>query len=61
MSDGDVATFAYLPDRASRRALNGKQITQTPGHCLIDSILDAWAEKDPVSGKLHRLRLEHPC
>jgi hypothetical protein len=42
-------------------SVNGKQITQVPGHSLIDSILDAWAEKDPISGKLHRLRLDHPC
>ena len=61
LSDGDVVTFAYLPDNGVSMSVNGKQIVQTPGHALIDSILDAWAEKDPVSGKLHRLTLNHPC
>jgi hypothetical protein len=61
LSDGDVVTFAYLPQEGVSMSVNGREVAQAPGQSLIDSILDSWAGKDPISGKLHRLRLEHPC
>jgi hypothetical protein len=61
LSDGDVVMFTYLPAKGVTMSVNGRQITRTSGHSLIDSILHAWAEKDPVAGRLHRLKLEHPC
>lgn len=61
LGDGDVVTFTYLPAQGVTMAVNGKPLVQTPGHEIIDQILAAWSEKDPISGKLHRLRLEHPC
>ena len=61
LSDGDVVTFTYLPTEGVTMLVNGRQVMQAPGHDAIESILEAWSEKDPISGKLHRLRLEHPC
>ncbi|HEX6321193.1 MAG TPA: chalcone isomerase family protein [Burkholderiales bacterium] len=62
LTDGDVVTFTYLPGSGGvRMTVNGHRVMQTPGHEVIQTILEAWAERDPISGKLHRLRLEHPC
>lgn len=61
LSDGDQITFAYRPGEGTTMQVNGRTVVQTPGHAVLDSILKAWAAKDPVSGKLQRLALEHPC
>jgi len=61
LSDGDVVTFSYLPGKGMTMQVNGRTVTRTPGDAVIDSILKAWAGKDPVTGKLHRLALQFPC
>lgn len=61
LSDGDVITFSYLPEHGVTMSVNGRAIARTPGHALIDAILDAWAARDPISGKLQRLSLQYPC
>lgn len=61
LSDGDVVTFSYVPQAGVTMSVNGKQIVNTPGHAVIDSILEGWSGKDPTTGKLNRLTLEHPC
>ena len=61
LRDGDVVTFAYQPGEGVTMSVNGRPVIRASGHQLIDSILAAWAEGDPISGKLQRLRLEHPC
>lgn len=61
LRDGDEVTFTYVPKDGTTMTVNGKVVTDGLGHDIIDSILSAWAEGDPVSGKLHRLELEHPC
>jgi Chalcone isomerase-like len=61
LDDGDVVTFTYVPQEGVRMSVNGRTVMQTPGQDVIQTILSAWAESDPISGKLHRLRLQHPC
>lgn len=61
LSDGDLVTFTYVPQQGVTMQVNGGTVVQTPGHAVIDSILEAWEGKDPISGKPHRLSLEHPC
>lgn len=61
LSDGDEVTFTYLPEQGVRMTLNGREILAVEGHAVIDSILDAWAGKDPLASKLHRLTLKNPC
>ncbi len=61
LSDGDVATFTYTPRNGVTMAVNGKTLVHAEGHAVIESILKAWAGKDPIAGKLHRLELQHPC
>lgn len=61
IEDGDVVTFTYVPQQGVTMSVNGKTVVNTPGHAVIDSILKAWSGKDPTTGKLNRLTLEHPC
>lgn len=61
LSDGDEVTFTYVPDKGVTMSVNGDTVINTPGHAVIDSILKAWSEEDPITGKLNRLTLEHPC
>ncbi len=58
---GDRVGVAYSPRSGVTLSLNGRAVTTEPGHGLIDSMLSTWAETDPISGKLKRLLLEHPC
>ncbi len=61
LSNGDVVTFSYIPGEGVTMRVNGEKVVHTSGHGVIQAILEAWAEKDPIAGKLHRLKLEHPC
>ena len=61
LSDGDVITFTYVPNKGVTMSVNGETVINTPGHAVIDSILKAWRGKDAITGKLNRLTLEHPC
>ncbi|MEO5699317.1 MAG: chalcone isomerase family protein [Casimicrobiaceae bacterium] len=61
LSSGDTVVFSYLPDRGVTMRVNGRTIVKVGGHDVIDAILRAWAGKDTISGKLHRLASQHPC
>ncbi len=61
LSDGDVVTILYLPEGGVSMLVNGRSVVFDPGHAVIDSILESWAGADPLSGKLRRLSLRHPC
>lgn len=61
LTDGDVVTIAYAPGSGVTMRVNGRTVTRIPGHDAIDAILEAWAGQDPISGKLRRLAMKHPC
>jgi hypothetical protein len=61
LTDGDVVTIAYAPESGVTMRVNGRTVTRTPGHGAIDAILEAWAGQDPISGKLRRIAMKHPC
>lgn len=61
LSDGDVMTIVYVPAKGVTIRVNGKMVTQVAQHTVIDAILAAWAQDEPLSDKLHRLAREHPC
>lgn len=61
LEDGDVVTFFYLPSSGVTMNVNGDTVIAGRDHAVIDSILSAWAERDPIGEKLHRLELKHPC
>ncbi len=51
---GDRVRVTYTPDVGLTMAVNDRVVARTSDHALIDSMLRAWAEKDPISGKLNR-------
>lgn len=61
LREGDEVTFTYAPQEGVTMQVNGRAVMRASGHGVIDAILEAWAGEDPVSGKLSRLSLEHPC
>lgn len=61
LAAGDVVVLAYDPGVDVSMRVNGRTVVRTPGHDAIDAILGAWAEEDPISMKLQRLKLENPC
>ena len=61
LADGDRVLIEYQPRRGVTMRVNGRTVIRAPGHSAVRAILDAWAGRDDISGKLARLRLEHPC
>lgn len=51
----------YVPGEGVTIRVNDDVVATTPSHDLISAVLRTWAGKDPLSGKLQRLLLEHPC
>ena len=61
LADDDVVTVSYAPQQGVAMRVNREVIAKGLDHAVIAGMLDAWAEHDPISQKLHRLALEHPC
>ena len=61
LRNGDFLTLAYAPADGVRLSVNGQALAHTDGHHLIDEMLRVWAGHDPVTGKLRRIALQHPC
>ncbi|MBA2723630.1 MAG: chalcone isomerase family protein [Methylibium sp.] len=58
---GDRVRLTYVPGKGATIRVNDGVVATTPSHDLISAVLHTWAGKDPLSGKLQRLLLEHPC
>lgn len=58
---GDRVRLTYAPGEGVTISVNDRVVATTPDHDLISAILGTWAGADPLSGKLQRLLLEHPC
>lgn len=54
-------TVGYVPNEGVTMQVNDKVVAQGLRHDLIHEMLEAWAQDDPISGKLRRLVLRHPC
>lgn len=61
LHDGEELTLSYVPGGGVSLRIGGRPIAHVRGHGLIERMLDIWAGNDPVTGKLHRIALEHPC
>lgn len=61
LRDGDLLDLLYLPGRGATLSVNGQVIARSSGHDVIAKMLDVWAGNDPVTGKLRRIALQHPC
>lgn len=61
LTAGDMVDVHYLPEVGVTMSMNGEPVLAEPGHDLIDTMLRAWSEEDPISEKVRRLTLENPC
>lgn len=61
LTAGDRVAVRYAPQRGVSMAVNDRVIAHDEGHGVFQQMLSAWAEGDPISGKLQRLMLENPC
>ena len=58
---GDRVELGYAPGHGVSLSVNARLVAQDAGHGVFAAMLRAWADGDPISGKLHRLLLRHPC
>ena len=61
LSVGDQVTIAYAPGPGVTLQLNDRLIARTPKHDVIDALLHAWAEGEPVPQRVNRVVARHPC
>jgi len=61
LSVGDQVTIAYAPGPGVTLQLNDRLIVRTPKHGVIDALLHAWAEGEPVPQRVNRIVARHPC
>jgi hypothetical protein len=61
LGDGDVVTITYMPQEGVNMRVNGRTLATAQGHNVIDSILAAWAEREPVAQKLKTLAANNSC
>jgi len=61
LSVGDRVTIAYAPGPGVTLQLNEQLVARTPKHEVIDALLRAWAEGEPVPQRVNRVVSKHPC
>lgn len=58
---GDEVLIAYTPNHGVELALNGTAVATAQGHGLIDALLRAWAEDEPLPKKLEDVMARNRC
>jgi hypothetical protein len=61
LRNGDVVYVVYTPGQGVVLSVNAEPLVRARGHTVITSILQAWAEDEPMSAKLERLQRKHGC
>jgi hypothetical protein len=61
LSVGDRVTIAYAPGPGVTLQLNERVVARTPKHDVVDALLRAWAEGEPVPQRVNRVVAKHPC
>jgi len=61
LSVGDRVTIAYAPGPGVTLQLNERVVARTPKHDVVDALLHAWAEGEPVPQRVNRVVAKHPC
>jgi hypothetical protein len=58
---GDRLTLAYAAEQGVTLLINGRTVAQSPGHGLVDAILETWADDQPMREKLRRVIARNAC
>lgn len=61
LSVGDQVTIAYAPGPGVTLQLNDRLVAHVPSHNVIDALLHAWADGEPVPERVHRIVAKNPC
>ncbi len=52
LEEGDELIFSYIPGQSTRFYQNGKKVFEDSGSGLMQSLLEQWIGKDPISNDL---------
>jgi len=58
---GDRVTIAYAPGPGVSLMVNDRVVAASPTHRVIDALLRAWAEDEPVYERVSRVVARNPC
>ncbi|HEX7052549.1 MAG TPA: chalcone isomerase family protein [Burkholderiales bacterium] len=58
---GDRVMIAYAPGPGVSVRVNDRLIASSPSHGLVDALLQAWAQDEPVPERVSRIVARHPC
>ena len=58
---GDRVTIAYAPGPGVTLELNDSVVATSPRHDVIDTLLQTWADNEPIPQRLNRVVAKHPC
>lgn len=61
LNPGDKVLISYRPDSGVEVAVNGTAVASTGGHALIDALLKAWADDEPLPKKLDAVMARNRC
>jgi hypothetical protein len=61
LQSGDSISIVYVPGEGVSLRHNGVLLARAPGHALLVSILDVWADGRPLAARLQATIARHPC
>src|SRR4051812_15421196 len=61
ISVGDRVTIAYAPGPGLTLQLNERLIARSPKHDVVEALLRAWADGEPVQQRVNHAVATHPC
>lgn len=61
LSPGDEMIVAYRPGAGVHLVVNGRIVAASPGHALVEAVLDTLADGEPLEAKLRELMERNVC
>jgi len=61
ISVGDRVTIAYAPGPGVTLQLNERLVARSPRHDVVEALLRAWADGQPVPQRVNQTVAKHPC
>lgn len=58
---GDRVTITYAPGPGVSLKVNDRVVAAAPTHRIVDAMLQAWAQDEPVYERVRRVVARHPC
>jgi len=58
---GDRVMLAYAPGAGLSLQLNERTVARTARHDVLEALLRAWADDEPLTARVNRVVARHPC